>query len=705
VKTTPIVPARLVVDDDGTPRSVDYGDIYHPRSGALAQARHVFLEGDALAGRWRGRDRFVVLETGFGLGNNFLATWAAWRADPDRCRQVHFVSIEEAPPTRATLSSLDREPSLAPLAAELVRRWPPLTCNLHRIAVDDGRVELLLAFGAVEAWLPQLVADVDAFFLDGFAPALNPAMWDARLFKAMARLAAPGASVSTWSAARAVRDGLRSAGFAVDKVPGSGGKRDITRGRFAPQFAPRTSPRRWSTYGEEALPPRPDEGPARPAWRESMRRTTKLAPDRDTPPVVIVGAGLAGCALARALAERGVRSLVVERGAAVAEEASGNAAGLFHGVVHGGDGWHARFHRAAALAASANVRAAIERHAVRGSAAGLLRVESERDLGEMQALVRDQGLPRDYVEALDRDAASEVAGVRLSSPAWHFPGAGWVDPRGLARSWLADAGASVELRLGSTVHALHHSGADWQLRDPAGATFASAPVVVLCNGDGALPGTTAWPIRRQRGQLSGVAASELAPIGAPRVPIAGAGYVVPPLGATVWFGAVSAWGDDDPALRAAEHQKNVDRLVALLGLPASPALDRVSGRVGFRWSTDDRLPIIGAVPARTAEDMASGFVAAPSPRFDQPRFIARAPGLFVCCALGSRGIASAALGADVLAAAITGAPLPAEADLLDAIDPARFLTRDFRRDEAARQRPSAGRAQPPVGPIAGSAGT
>jgi len=116
------------------------------------------------------------------------------------------------------------------------------------------------------------------------------------------------------------------------------------------------------------------------------------------------------------------------------------------------------------------------------------------------------------------------------------------------------------------------------------------------------------------------------------------------------------------------------------------------------------LPVIGAVPAKVAEGLAPGFVAAHSPRWDQPRFVTRAPGLFVCCALGSRGIASAALGAQVLAAAIVGAPLPAEADLLDAIDPARFLTREFRRGEAARQRPAADPAQPPVGPIAGSAG-
>ncbi len=188
MNTAPIRPAVIDRDADGTPRSREHDDIYHPRGGALAQARHVFLDGDGLAARWRGRERLVVLETGFGLGNNFLATWAAWRDDADRCRQLHYLSIESTPPTRADLAAMPRDASLQPLADALVDRWPPATWNLHRLAFEDGAVELLLAFGDVAAWLPQLVASVDAFFLDGFAPARDPAMWDARLFKAMARL-------------------------------------------------------------------------------------------------------------------------------------------------------------------------------------------------------------------------------------------------------------------------------------------------------------------------------------------------------------------------------------------------------------------------------------------------------------------------------------------------------------------------------------
>jgi tRNA 5-methylaminomethyl-2-thiouridine biosynthesis bifunctional protein len=684
MNTAPIAPAKIVLRDGEPPQSAVYGDIYHPRSGALEQARHVFLEDGRLVARWRGRDRFVVLETGFGLGNNFLATRAAWRDDPGRCRQLHYVAVEQSPPTAAVLASVRRDRALVPLAAELAREWPPLTCNLHRLVFDGGAVELLLAFGPVEGWLPQLVVEVDAFFLDGFAPAKNPAMWDARLFKAMARLAAAGAPVATWSAARQVRDGLRSAGFEVERAPGSGEKRDIVRGRFAPRFQPRAPARHRATI----------EFPVRAADAS-----------RAKPDAIIVGAGLAGCALAHALAERGLRSVVLERGGSVAGEASGNPVGLFHGVVHAADGRHARFHRAAALAARAAVRLAIERDGVRGSVAGLLRLETRLDLAAMRALVEAQGLPPDYVEALDAEAASRLAGLAIARPAWHYPGAGWVDPGGLSRSWLA--AARVEVRLRTPAASLRRAADGWQVCDAAGATIAAAPVVAICTGDGdpAFSGSPPWPVRRQRGQLSSVASADARGLAVPPLlPVTGAGYVLPPIDGQVWFGATSSWDDRQAALRPEDQRRNAERLAELLGLASVPEPGSLAGRAGFRWVSDDRLPIVGAVPADVAERAIAGVVAAASPRLDQPRFVARAPGLFVACALGSRGIASAALGGQLLAAAISGAPAPAEADLIDAIDPARFTSRRFRRGEAARQAAAAVRDQPPVGPIAGSAG-
>ena len=205
------------------------------------------------------------------------------------------------------------------LARQLLEAWPAATCNLHTLDFEGGRVRLLLAFGDVQAWARELVARVDAFFLDGFAPARCPAMWDRGVFSMLARLAAPEATAATWSAAHAVREGLQRAGFEVHAAPGGGGKRDITLARFAPRFRPSAPPGR-------VLP--------------------AAAPTH----AIVIGGGLAGAFSARALARQGIACTVIDRHDRPAAEASGNPAGLFHGAVMGHDGPHARFLRAAAPA-------------------------------------------------------------------------------------------------------------------------------------------------------------------------------------------------------------------------------------------------------------------------------------------------------------------------------------------------------------------
>ncbi len=646
MKTHAIVAARLSATPDGVPLSAAYDDVYHPRAGALQQARHVFLAGNELPVRWRGRERFVVLETGFGLGNNFLATWDAWRRDPHACRQLHFISIEQHPLARDDMRSLARDPDLAPLATELADAWPPLTPNLHRLAFDGGRVQLLLAFGDVAAWLPELVARVDAFYLDGFAPAKNPQMWQPRLFKAMGRMAAPDATVATWTAARAVRDGLVSAGFELQLAPGQGGKRDITLGRHAPTFRPRSAPAR-------------------------------RIPNRPAGHAVIVGAGLAGCASAQALVEQGWRCTLLDRHAAPAQESSGNPAGVFHGIVNRQDGTHARLHRAAALEAQRCIARAIERDGVNGSASGLLRLEtSGADAAGMQAVLERLGLPGDYVCAIDALHAGRLAGLPLCHPAWFFPGGGWVRPGELAAALLRRAGAAAQFRGGVGVRSLRRAGERWQLLGAGDVVIEEADAVVLANGSDALRLLDAprWPVQRVRGQIS------LAPVdrlpARPRMPITGTGYLLPPVDGRAVFGATSQAGDEEATVRESDHRANVEQLQQLVGAPLDLPVGQLEGRTAWRVVTDDRLPIIGAV----ADPVAASVQGA---RLDQPRFVLRLPGLFVFTALGSRGITWCALGAQVLASAVSGAPSPLESSLLDAVDPARFITREARRRTAS----------------------
>ena len=255
MKTQPICPAQVDFGDgaDSPPRAPDFDDVYHPRIGAAAQACHVFLQGNGLPGRWAGRPLFVILETGFGLGNNFLATWAAWRADPLRCERLVFVSVEAHPLRGADLARAHAQSDWPELATALLQAWPVLTPNVHALDFDAGRVQLLLALGDVALLLPALQLHADAFFLDGFAPAHNPQMWQPRVLKALARKAAAGATLSTWTVAGPVRDGLRSAGFAVHRAPGIGGKREITVAHWAPRFVPRHAVARPAALPRTAL--------------------------------------------------------------------------------------------------------------------------------------------------------------------------------------------------------------------------------------------------------------------------------------------------------------------------------------------------------------------------------------------------------------------------------------------------------------------
>lgn len=640
MNTQPIQPARVELRE-GVPFAPAFGDIYHARAGALAQANHVFLAGNGLPRRWAGQPDFTILETGFGLGNNFLATWAAWREDPRRCDRLHFVSIEKHPLTREDLARVLAAHPLRDLAARLQAQWPALTPNLHRLDFEDGRVRLILAFGDATALLPELRLRADAFYLDGFAPDRNPEMWSEGLMRSLGRLAAPGATAATWSAARAVREGLSRAGFEVERAPGFAGKRQMTVARFAPRYTP---------------PPPAAEAPL--AVRE--RRA------------VVLGGGLAGASVAHALAALGWHCELIDRHPRPAQGASGNPGGLFHGIVLPDDGAHARLHRAAALCLQANLPWLRQRHGLSGGFDGLLRAD-DGPFASMQHLLHRLGLPPDYVQALDVPHARALSGLPLDRPAWFYPGGGWLRPADLVHALLAEAGAAVRWRGPLEIRALQPDADGWAVIDAAGRMAARAEVVVLANGfeATALVPDFPWPLQRVRGQITRLPA-DLPGLVLPRVPVAAGGYLLPAHEGWSLCGASSQSGDEDPTVRATDHAHNLAQL-ARLGLKP-PVVDaaRLDGRVGWRAMTPDRLPLLGPLPELTA-------LPALGRRAGQPRHLPRRPGLYVCTGLGSRGITWSLLAGRTVAAWITATPCPLEGGLRDAVDVGRFLSRAARR--------------------------
>lgn len=230
----PLRCAQLYLDAAGTPFSETYGDVYHAAAGAHAQAQHVFLAGNGLPERWRNGQRFCILETGFGLGLNFLATWLAWCNDPDACQELHFFSVEKHPFRADDLARLHaRWPEFAELSAELVTQWPPLVAGMHRIELAQGRLLLVLFFGEASDLLPQIEVTADAFYLDGFSPAKNPELWSPALCRQLARCARCGSTLATWSVAGSVRRALTAAGFVVEKRSGFAAKRQMLVGHHA----------------------------------------------------------------------------------------------------------------------------------------------------------------------------------------------------------------------------------------------------------------------------------------------------------------------------------------------------------------------------------------------------------------------------------------------------------------------------------------
>ena len=533
-----LVPARLAFAADGTPFSPVYGDVFHSAEGGLAQARHVFLQGNGLPGRWQGRRAFTIVETGFGFGLSFLAAWHAWREDPARCERLHFVSVEKHPFAVSDLAVLWEEHSeLKEQSRDLIARWPMLLPGMHRIGFNGGNVVLTLFFGDVAEGLPQLALAADAFFLDGFAPPKNPGMWEPRLLRHLGRLAAPGATLATWSVAAPVREALEGAGFSVEKRPGFGAKREMLAGRL-------------------------------------VRRTRDFQ-KYENRKAIVIGAGVAGAAASERLASRGWAVTLIERHAGPAAEASGNHAGVFHPIVAPDDSLFARYTRASFLFLLHHWPQLANLEWRRCGLLQLARNDAER--ASQQRALETLGYPARYAQF---DASK--GGV------W-FAEAGWVKPRSLVQALLSRPG--IETRFGIEIMDLRFSGQDWNAKDGQGKTIASAPVVVLANAADALrlAPRPEVKLRRVRGQLT------LAPAiaGLDHVVLRG-GMALPGVDGVSVIGASFDLGDDDPQVRADSHAGNLERLELMLP-GASRGLDpaKLEGRVGFRAVVPDRLPMVG----------------------------------------------------------------------------------------------------------------
>jgi len=614
----------LVWTPDGAPRSDAHDDIYFSKNGGLDETRVVFLAGCGLPARWQVRARFAIGELGFGSGLNALATWDMWRRTRSPGAILHFVSVEGFPLERDDAARIHAAfPEIAHLSARLLAQWPVRARGAQRLWFADDGFALTVIHADAQTALDGLTGAFDAWFLDGFAPARNEAMWRAPLMKRLAALSAPDARVATYSVAGAVRSALTDAGFGVEKAPGFAGKKQRLEGRLV----------------------------TRPQARHAMLRYAAS----DNRRIAVIGAGIAGACVAAALKRRGCDVVVLEAAAAPGAGASGNAAGLVMPRLDRADTGVARLHLAAYLEA-------IRLYGALGVLDAVGVFEAPSDDGEATSLadlLADPPLPESHFR-------KDVAG------AFH-PTAGVVRPHAALEALLRGA----DVRCGADVARIERTDDGWRICNAAGESLCEASAVVIANG-AALSrfAQTRWlPLEHSRGQV------EAGPLdGAPLMCArSGDGYAAP-LGDGLVFGATFDRTDALSALvDAGSRVRNLEKLSRLAPDVATRVRpETLTSRAGVRTATPDRAPLAGLAPDVAAFNARYGGLM-------QGRTIdsdAAAPsheGLYVLGGLGARGFTLAPLLGERIASEICGEPLPLDCGALDAVHPARYLVRALKR--------------------------
>lgn len=667
MKLSPVEHAELSWNEQGTPVSRTFDDVYFSNQNGLEETRYVFLDGNQLPARFADhpRDLFITAETGFGTGLNFLTLWQAFdqfrQAQPAATLQrLHFISVEKYPLTHADLAAAHAHwPELAPWAQQLQAQWPMALPGCHRLLLDGGRVTLDLWFGDINLLMGRfddsLNRQVDAWFLDGFAPAKNPEMWTPELFACMARMARPGGTFATFTAAGFVRRGLLEAGFNARRRKGFGQKREMLIGTL-----------------DEAAPL-----PARAPW---YRRPAAEGDD-----IAIIGGGVASAALSLALLRRNKRVTLYCADDAPALGASSNRQGALYPLLNHHDEALKQFFPAAFTFARRLYDAVPQQF--EHDWCGVTQLGWDEKSGEKIARMLALGLPEQLAHGVDQQQAEALAAVSTGCGGITYPLGGWLAPRELTTLLLELAEAR-----GLRIHWLHRLESLDALQPGWRLSFADGKQamhqnVVLANGHQltSLAQSRELPVYPVAGQVSHVPSH--GGVSALKQVLCYDGYLTPvsPQFGTHCIGASYRRGEVTTDYRETDQQENRQRLIRCLpesDWPQHVDISDGEARCGVRCATRDHLPMAGALAdyqqtltqyAGLRDQLARGENIAPAPLWPQ---------LFVLGALGSRGLCSAPLAAEILAAQLCDEPIPMDADTLAALNPNRYWVRKLLKGKA-----------------------
>ena len=657
--------AQVHFNDSGTPVADHFDDVYFSNDSGIDETLHVFIGGNDLSERWQSHNRrdFVIAETGFGTALNCLVAMQAFKqfcdANPAHpLKHLFILTTEKFPLKKADLrQALNAFPALNQAADALAEQYPVALQGCHRMHFTDFSCTLDLWMGDVHELLPQWHCPrsglIDAWFLDGFAPSKNPEMWTDALFLQMARLTRQGGTFGTFTAAGIVKRGLRDAGFVVEKRKGFGRKRDMLAGYFD------------SEKGKQPAPP---------------YSRYNNAPLGNGERIAIVGGGLAAATFAHALAKQGVASSVFCADETLATGASGNRQGGFYPQLHSEASIASQIQALSFLYARRYYNA-LPSDDYRHQWCGVLQLGFSDAVIDRQQKLADGGVwPDELVRPVSAKEATAISGLPLSDNGLFIPLGGWLSPPDLVHALIKACGDKVTLHLNAKVHNISESstGVTFSVNNES---YTFDRIIMATGADSVLIDTmNALPLRPVRGQVEAIATQ--APIDQLNTVLCHKGYMTPQMDSRHALGSTYGKGDTATDVREVDTQTNLATHQKALSSESWIRELEHDGdaRASVRLSLPDHQPASGQLTKVNVlweryQDLTVGKPIDGQAELPEGR-------IFTLTGLGSRGLTTAPLMAQVLASQLLHQPMPMPEKLLQAVAPQRFMIRNCIRGEA-----------------------
>ena len=654
--------AKIHFNQENTPISDKFDDVYFSNQDGLAETHYVFLEGNQLWERWVNYQEahFVIAETGFGTGLNFFAVTTLFREFRQKypnspLKRLYFISFEKYPLALDALQQAHLAyPQFSHLAQHLQQHWLNPIQGCYRFHFDETTLDLW--FGDLTENLPQLgdyMNDkIDAWFLDGFAPSKNPDMWNEQLYQQMFRFTKPQGTFATFTAASAVRKGLENAGFDITKRKGFGKKRECLSGQ--------------KTHEKLTALSAP--------WFHSQPANLN---EQD---IAIIGGGIASLCTAISLLKRGAKITIYCEDEQTALNASGNKQGAFYPQLSDDNERNIRFYIHAFAYGHQFLQWAIQHkiefeHEFCGVALCAYNEKAESKLNKIAAL----NLPSDLYQSLNQTELSKKVGLPLPFGGGFIPQGAWLAPRQLVQhafAFLEKQG--VQIKTSQKVTALSQTENGWQITTSQNETFCHE-VVVLANGHKLteFEQTQKLPLYPVRGQVSQIPTS--ANLLKLKTVLCYDGYLTPVDQAKTshCIGASHVRDNATREFSLTEQQENQQKIQQNIPEDWTKEVDTSGNlaRIGVRCSVRDLTPMMGAVPHFSAQQTQYQNLFNLRRRKQPIEQAENYPNLYLIGALGSRGLTSAPFLGETLASLIYGEPLPMSEDLIHNLMPNRSWVR------------------------------